>query len=183
MARADRAMMIGFISKCCYMNYALQIYANSIGTTSRAKAKNEAMKVYFRQISIFALNQNISYLIMGLKSILYGVGMCAAMAACTAQSGHVAPEFVTVRDGKFYRGDSVYRYIGTNLWYGAMLGIDGPRRRQGQTCARAGFAQGHGHRQSTHTGRRTGPRGAALSCGPVMQYAPGSVQSEGARGA
>ena len=36
-----------------------------------------------------------------------------------------APQFVTVRDGKFYRGDSVYNYVGTNLWYGAILASQG----------------------------------------------------------
>lgn len=34
-------------------------------------------------------------------------------------------QFVTVRDGRFYIGDSEYRYIGTNLWYGAILGSTG----------------------------------------------------------
>ena len=34
-------------------------------------------------------------------------------------------QFVTVRDGRFYIGDSEYRYIGTNFWYGAILGSTG----------------------------------------------------------
>lgn len=33
--------------------------------------------------------------------------------------------FVTVRDGKFFIGDKEYRYVGTNLWYGAILGSEG----------------------------------------------------------
>lgn len=34
-------------------------------------------------------------------------------------------QYVTVKDGKFYIGDKEYRYVGTNLWYGAILGSEG----------------------------------------------------------
>lgn len=33
--------------------------------------------------------------------------------------------YVTVHDGKFYQGDKEYRYVGTNFWYGAILGSEG----------------------------------------------------------
>ena len=33
--------------------------------------------------------------------------------------------FVTVKDGKFYLQGKEYRYVGTNLWYGAILGSEG----------------------------------------------------------
>lgn len=35
------------------------------------------------------------------------------------------PEFVTLRDGNFYIGDSLYKYVGTNFWYGAILASEG----------------------------------------------------------
>ena len=34
-------------------------------------------------------------------------------------------EFVRIENGYFMIGDSVYRYIGTNFWYGAILGSEG----------------------------------------------------------
>ena len=34
-------------------------------------------------------------------------------------------KFVTVKDGEFYIGDSLYRYVGTNFWYGAILASEG----------------------------------------------------------
>ncbi len=34
-------------------------------------------------------------------------------------------KYVTVRDGEFYIGDSIYRYVGANFWYGAILGSEG----------------------------------------------------------
>lgn len=33
--------------------------------------------------------------------------------------------FVTVKDGRFYLNDSVYNFIGTNFWFGAILGSEG----------------------------------------------------------
>ena len=33
--------------------------------------------------------------------------------------------FVTTRDGKFYRGDKEYKFIGTNFWFGAILASEG----------------------------------------------------------
>ncbi len=50
------------------------------------------------------------------------------VTCCNRSNGEVSePErkFVTVKDGEFYIGDSVYRYIGTNFWYGAILASEG----------------------------------------------------------
>ena len=44
--------------------------------------------------------------------------------ACQQQQNTEA-EFVTVKDGKFFRGDKEYRYVGANFWYGAILGSKG----------------------------------------------------------
>lgn len=35
------------------------------------------------------------------------------------------PEFVRVENGQFMIGDSVYKFIGTNFWYGAILASEG----------------------------------------------------------
>ena len=55
----------------------------------------------------------------------------ASLIGCTGhkEQTHVEEEeaipFVTVRNGEFHIGDSVYRYIGTNFWYGAILASEG----------------------------------------------------------
>ncbi len=59
--------------------------------------------------------------------LLTGLAGLALLASC----GHhdTKPEgnknFVSVKDGEFYMGDSIYRYVGTNLWYGAILASEG----------------------------------------------------------
>lgn len=57
--------------------------------------------------------------------LIAGVGM---MVSCgnKQQSEAMEPDgFVTVKDGKLMLNDSVYNFIGTNLWYGAILGSEG----------------------------------------------------------
>lgn len=34
-------------------------------------------------------------------------------------------KYVSVRDGRFYQGEREYRYVGANMWYGAILGSEG----------------------------------------------------------
>ncbi|MBQ9558721.1 MAG: cellulase family glycosylhydrolase [Bacteroidaceae bacterium] len=48
------------------------------------------------------------------------------------QSG--TQEFITVRDGQFYTGGKPYRYIGTNLWYGGILGSNGQGGNRQRLC-------------------------------------------------
>jgi hypothetical protein len=73
-----------------------------------------------------------------MKQILRKVRNCAGIslmalaatgtiASCggSKQTAENHDGFVTVKDGKFYLNDSVYTFIGTNFWYGAILGSEG----------------------------------------------------------
>ena len=51
------------------------------------------------------------------------IGMCLLMTACNATDN--GEDFVTARDGQFYCNGEPYRYVGTNFWYGAILGSEG----------------------------------------------------------
>ena len=55
----------------------------------------------------------------------------ALLAAAPAAAAAAAPRssFVTVRGHRFYVGDKPYRYIGTNYWYGSLLGLSKDRQR------------------------------------------------------
>lgn len=56
----------------------------------------------------------------------YFFGLLVAMAVlCGCNSAKESSQFVTVKDGKFFIGDKEYRYVGTNFWYGAILGSEG----------------------------------------------------------
>ena len=42
--------------------------------------------------------------------------------------------FVTVNDGHFYRDGKPYYYVGTNFWYGAILGSEGQGGNRQRLC-------------------------------------------------
>lgn len=63
------------------------------------------------------------------KLVVYALAAAMGLGALgcgqKASESESEPNFVTVRDGNFYIGDSIYRYVGTNFWYGAILGSTG----------------------------------------------------------
>ena len=62
------------------------------------------------------------------RKIITGIAGLALLASCSGSRGAKeapANDFVTVKDGEFYIGDSIYRYVGTNLWYATILASEG----------------------------------------------------------
>ncbi|MDE6042705.1 MAG: cellulase family glycosylhydrolase [Muribaculaceae bacterium] len=61
------------------------------------------------------------FIAIGLAALALGLNMCRT----ATRPGEEQPQFVSVADGEFMIGDSVYRYVGTNFWYGAILASTG----------------------------------------------------------
>ena len=49
----------------------------------------------------------------------------AGFLACQSDKPAATPSYVTTHDGKFYRGDKEYKFIGANFWFGAVLASEG----------------------------------------------------------
>ena len=49
-------------------------------------------------------------------------------------SHHETASFITVRDGQFYLREEPYKYIGTNFWYGPILGSEGQGGNRERLC-------------------------------------------------
>ena len=50
------------------------------------------------------------------------IAICVIVGCAGKRDNAEKPrEFVKVRDGEFYIGDSLYRFVGANFWYGALL--------------------------------------------------------------
>lgn len=63
-----------------------------------------------------------------MKKVVYNIMLfmaLMAMSSCSTTSNNVVSPYITVRDGKFYNGEDEYRFVGTNMWYGAILGSEG----------------------------------------------------------
>ena len=66
---------------------------------------------------------------MRFKCLIFSI--LAVIAAACAPTVEQQP-FVTMRDGRFFIGEKPYAYVGTNFWYGAILGskrVGGDRER------------------------------------------------------
>lgn len=57
-----------------------------------------------------------------------------ALVALVACGSRQPADFVTVSDGHFERGGTPYYYIGTNFWYGAILGSEGQGGNRQRLC-------------------------------------------------
>ncbi len=92
------------------------------------------------------------------------------------QLGRTAAEpspYVRVADGKFYIGDSVYRYVGTNLWYGAILGSTGRGGNRERLAAELDLLQSIGVGNLRVLVGADGAEGQPNHIEPVLQTAPG----------
>lgn len=81
--------------------------------------------------------------------------------------------FITVKNGEFYNGDSVYRYIGTNFWYGPLLASDGSFGNRGRLAAELDSLQAIGIDNLRVLAGGDGPDGLASHIEPNLQTAPG----------
>lgn len=62
---------------------------------------------------------------MNIKKILFSFALLGIFSiVCFAQS-----PFVTVKNHQFYIGDKPYYFIGTNYWYGTLLGLEKDKKR------------------------------------------------------
>ena len=59
-----------------------------------------------------------------MKKVLLLLLTVAAVMACQPRQTD-SPDFVRVENGHFVRGGQPYYYVGTNFWYGAILGSEG----------------------------------------------------------
>ena len=93
-----------------------------------------------------------------------------AMAACglSAQTG-----FVQVKDGHFVRHGEPYYYVGTNFWYGAILGSEGQGGDRKRLCRELDKMKSLGIDNLRILVGSDGKRGVKTKVEPTLQEAPG----------
>ena len=82
-------------------------------------------------------------------------------------------DFVRVENGKFMTGDSVYRYIGTNFWYGAILGSEGRGGNRERLTAELDLLQDIGTNNLRVLVGGDGDENIPSHIMPVLQTSPG----------
>jgi mannan endo-1,4-beta-mannosidase len=110
-----------------------------------------------------------------MRRILYL--LCAAclagLFACQSDKPAATPSFVTTHDGKFYRGDAEYKFIGTNFWFGAVLASEGQGGDRERLQKELDLMQAVGITNVRVLASGEGPDTVASHVVPVLQTEPG----------
>lgn len=113
------------------------------------------------------------------------VASLLATAGCAGNKSENKSEpspFVTVNDGEFYIGDSAYRYVGTNFWYGAILASEGRGGDRDRLTRELDTLQSIGINNLRILVGGDGPEGLASHISPTLQTAPGEYNDTLLRG-
>lgn len=108
--------------------------------------------------------QNFFLLLMSLVVIV----------SCTTMSKNQKENnFVRVENGQFIRNGKPYYYIGTNFWYGAILGSEGEGGNRVRLCRELDSLKSIGIDNLRILVGSDGERGVAAKVEPTLQVAPG----------
>lgn len=84
-----------------------------------------------------------------------------------------AQDYITVRNGHFVRDGKPYYYVGTNLWYGAILGSEGQGGNRHRLCKELDALKAAGIDNLRILVGSDGHRGVKTKVEPTLQVEPG----------
>jgi len=111
-----------------------------------------------------------------MKLKLYTLVIMGALllAACQQkQQQSAAPDFVRVENGHFVKGGKPYYYVGTNFWYGAILGSEGQGGDRERLAKELDLMKQMGIDNLRILVGSDGQRGVRTKVEPTLQEAPG----------
>ena len=109
---------------------------------------------------------------MNLK-LFSTVFLAVMIAACQQKQEAKAPEFVKVENGHFVKDGKPYYYVGTNFWYGAILGSEGQGGNRERLCKELDLMKEMGIDNLRVLVGSDGERGVKTKVEPTLQVAPG----------
>lgn len=95
-----------------------------------------------------------------------------AFVACRGQQGERS-DFVRVANGHFVKNGKPYYYVGTNFWYGAILGSEGQGGDRVRLCRELDFMKSVGVDNLRILVGSDGERGVTTKVEPTLQVKPG----------
>ena len=106
-----------------------------------------------------------------MKKILFWVVSVLALMSCRPSTSE--SPFVKVIDGHFVRDGKPYYFVGTNFWYGAILGSEGQGGDRERLCRELDFMKEMGIDNLRILVGSDGQRGVTTKVEPTLQVAPG----------
>jgi mannan endo-1,4-beta-mannosidase len=107
-----------------------------------------------------------------MKKLLLLTLLAATIGACQQQDEKESA-FVTVEDGHFVRNGKPYYYVGTNFWYGAILGSEGQGGDRDRLCRELDEMKRMGIDNLRILVGSDGERGVKTKVEPTLQIRPG----------
>ena len=108
----------------------------------------------------------------GIK-LLGAMALMACLVACGASKQQAPTEFVKVENGHFMRDGKPYYYVGTNFWYGAILGSEGQGGNRERLCQELDKMKEMGIDNLRILVGSDGERGVTTKVEPTLQVKPG----------
>jgi mannan endo-1,4-beta-mannosidase len=105
-----------------------------------------------------------------MKTIYQTLALLALML-CLGTT--VQAQLVTCRDGQFWRDGKPYYFIGTNFWYGAILGSEGQGGDRARLCRELDDMKALGIDNLRILVGADGERGVKTKVEPTLQVSPG----------
>lgn len=105
-------------------------------------------------------------------SALLTAAVCAS-AVLTLFSCRHTDNIVTVENGQFIRNGEPYYFIGTNFWYGSILGSEGTGGNRERLCMELDSLKALGIENLRVLVGSDGDHGVYTKVEPTLQYAPG----------
>lgn len=112
-------------------------------------------------------------MIKRIFSLLLFVSAMAVFTSCGRDSNTMEKGFITVEDGRFVRGGQPYYYVGTNFWYGAILGSEGTGGNRQRLCRELDNMKAMGIDNLRILVGSDGERGVKTKVEPTLQIEPG----------
>ncbi len=106
-----------------------------------------------------------------MRKLLSFFIMAITLTACSQQKD--TSKFVTVENGHFVKNGKPYYYVGTNFWYGAILGSEGQGGDRERLCKELDCMKQMGIDNLRILVGSDGNRGVTTKVEPTLQEKPG----------
>ncbi len=101
------------------------------------------------------------------------ISLMICMMAMAVTPLYAQSDFVQVKDGHFVKDGKPYYYVGTNFWYGAILGSEGQGGNRKRLCQELDYMKSQGIDNLRILVGSDGKRGVKTKVEPTLQEAPG----------
>ena len=106
------------------------------------------------------------------------IGLLILVFCSLILSAQNTNEFVSMKNGQFYIGDKQYSYVGTNFWYGAILGSRGEGGDRIRLLNELDFMKSIGVNNLRVLVGSDGPENVTSKVEPTLQRKPGVYNEE-----